>query len=403
MSFHTRFIRFYFVTVTVACAAACLFATAPAAAQSSRNAAWWADASRILAGEDPTAGSALGKLANEPAVAQHRKQLAQSWSQFEASRLKPALRFSQAEIARQSQRSGPVFYPFSGPDALFALAMFPHAEDFALVGLEPVGDLPDLAALSAVDLAESLTEMRRSLRSITAYSFFMTNQMRSEFGKNRFSGVTPILLLFIARHGFIVQAVEPVIMEPDASLTPVAAGGLKNLAADRVPGVRIKFLKPGETIPRTLHYFRADLSNGGLARVSQPLKWAAKFAPKATYIKAASYLMHNAHFSNVRDFILASTEMVVQDDSGIPLRLFTTEHWDHAYFGTYDGPIRLFAKYQQNDLLKAYESFGRPLEFGIGYDFQAKTSNIQRFIRKRAAVRTGAVTPPAANLVVVAG
>ena len=178
-------------------------------------------------------------------------------------------------------------------------------------------------------------------------------------------------------------------------MVTVAAGGLKNLPAERVPGVRIRFVKPGEKTPRTLYYFRTDLSNGGLSRVPQALKWTANFAPKATYLKAASYLMHNAHFSSVRDFILATTEMVVQDDSGIPLRSFATETWDYAYFGTYDGPIRLFAKYQQNDLQKAYEKFGRPLEFGIGYDFRAKTSNIQRFIRKRDTVRTGAIAPAA--------
>jgi hypothetical protein len=353
-------------------------------AQAARSAAWWTDAGRILAGETPEAGSVLGKIARQPAVQRHQGAFARSWSQFEASRLKPAMKFAQDEIATLPQAAGPVYYPFSGPDAMYALGMFPHATAFALAGLEPVGELPDLGALSDADLNTSLAELRRSLRSISEYSFFRTNDMRAEFSKNQFSGVTPILLLFITRQGFAVQSVEQVVMEPDASLRVTNVAGLQNLAADRVPGVRIRFMKPGDTAARTLYYFTADLSDQGLTRVPQPLKWAANFAPKATYIKSASYLMHTAQFSKVRDFITAKTELIVQDDSGIPVRHFPAANWERTFFGAYDGPIQLFANRYQQDLRDAYNASAKPLEFGIGYDYQAKTSNIQRFVRKRA-------------------
>jgi hypothetical protein len=384
MTFIASITRIVAATLSVAG----LLATAPALAQTARNAAWWMDASRILAGEAPNAGSPLAKLAHERAVDQHRKAFARSWAQFEASRLKPAMRFSQGEVTAQMQGAGPVFYPFSGPDALYALAMFPQASDFMLVGLEPVGDLPDLGALSDADLAESLVELRRSMRSIITFSFFQTNDMRAELGKNRFSGVTPILMLFIARHGFSVQGVEPFTLEPDASLRVTDAAALQDLPPQRVPGVRIRFVKPGETKVRTLSYLRADLSNGGLAGAAQALKWVANAAPRATYLKAASYLMHTAHFSKVREFILATTDMVVQDDSGIPLRFFTGEKWGSAFYGTYDGPIKLFANRYQEDLRTAYATAGNRLDVGIGYDHRVKTSNIQRFLRKSGPAQT---------------
>jgi hypothetical protein len=348
-----------------------------------RSAAWWADAGRILAGEAPEAGSVLGKIAHQPAVQRHGGAFARSWSQFEASRLKPAMKFAQDEIATLPQAEGPVYYPFSGPDAMYALGMFPHASAFALAGLEPVGELPDLGALSDADLDASLAELRRSLRSISAYSFFRTNDMRAEFSKNQFSGVTPILLLFVTRQGFAVQNVEQVVIEPDASLRVTNVAGLQNLLADRVPGVRITFIKPGEAKARTLYYFTADLSDQGLTRVPQPLKWAANFAPRATFIKSASYLMHTAQFAKVRDFITAKSELIVQDDSGIPVRYFPAAGWERTFFGAYDGPIQLFANRYQQDLREAYSASAKPLEFGIGYDYQAKTSNIQRFVRKR--------------------
>ena len=354
--------------------------------QIKRNAAWWTDAGRILAGEVPNASSTLGKIANQPSVQRHRGAFLRSWSQFEAARLKPAMKFAQDEITKLPQATGPIYYPFSGPDAMYALGMFPNATSFALAGLEPVGELPDISALSDADLDASLAEVRRSLRSLSTYSFFRTNDMRAEFSKNQFSGVTPILLLFITRQGFAVQNVEQVIMEPDASLRVTDAAGLQKLPAERIPGVRISFIKPGETKARTLYYFKADLSDQGLANVAQPLKWAAEFAPKATYLKSASYLMHTAHFSQVRNFILARTELIVQDDSGIPMRFFSSTSWDRTFFGSYDGPIRLFANRYQKDLREAYATSAKPLEFGIGYDYQAKASNIQRFVRKRMAL-----------------
>lgn len=368
-------------------------------AVSARGAAWWTDAGRILAGEVPNAGSALAKIANNASVQQHRAAFGNSWSQFEASRLKPAMNFARAEIAPQPQARGPVYYPFSGPDAMYVLGMFPNATQFALAGLEPVGELPDLGALSDGDLNASLTELRRSLRSLKTFSFFQTNHMRDEFARNRFSGVTPILLLFIARQGYAVHNVEQVLMEPDASLRVTNVAGLQNLPEGRVPGVRVTFVKPGDARLRTLFYFSADLSDGGLEKVPQPLKWAADFAPKATYIKSASYLLHTAHFSKVRNFIIARSELIVQDDSGIPMRYFPPANWERTFFGTYDGPIRLFANRYQRDLFEAYAASARPIDFGIGYDHQAKASNIQRFVRKRGLAldnRIAGTTPPPA-------
>ncbi|MEO7404892.1 MAG: hypothetical protein ABIU95_14590, partial [Burkholderiales bacterium] len=50
--------------------------SAAAAAESAnvtRSAAWWTDASRMLAGLDMNAGSELAALAKRPSVDQHRK------------------------------------------------------------------------------------------------------------------------------------------------------------------------------------------------------------------------------------------------------------------------------------------------------------------------------------------
>ena len=79
----------------------------PVAAQTARDPSWWTDASRILAGEEPNAGGELGRLAKQPSVLQHRAAFVGAWSQFEASRLKPAMKFAYAEIVPQAASKGP--------------------------------------------------------------------------------------------------------------------------------------------------------------------------------------------------------------------------------------------------------------------------------------------------------
>ena len=357
--------------------------TNPAAKpQSTRSVAWWTDAARLLAGLEPSASSELAALAQRAPVEQHRRAFKAAWDGFEKGRLAPAMAFARTEIAPLAAAKGPIYYPFSGPDAMYALALFPDATEFALAGLEPVGDLPDFTRFDDATLNASFAELRRSLNSIKAFSFFRTNDMRSEFGNNRFSGVTPILMLFIARHGYAINSVMPVVMEADASLREVQAGALRTLRANQVPGVQIRFQKPGEPRERTLYYFAADLSDQGLAKNAQALKWSEGFAPSATYLKSASYLMHKSYFSVVRGFIISRSALIVQDDSGIPLRFFADTAWDRTLYGVYHGPIPLFANWNQPDLRVAYQKQARSLDFGIGYDFQARTSNIQKFVRR---------------------
>jgi len=41
-----------------------------------------------------------------------------------------------------------------------------------------------------------------------------------------------------------------------------------------------------------------------------------------SYFKATSYMTHKAQFSMIRDQVLAKSDAILQDDSGIPYRFF---------------------------------------------------------------------------------
>jgi hypothetical protein len=110
--------------------------------------------------------------------------------------------------------------------------------------------------------------------------------------------------------------------------------------------------------------------------------------PVKTYLKSASYLLHNAYFSEARNSILKNSNLVLQDDSGIPIRYFDNEKWNRQLFGTYDKPINLFKTRFQEDLKLLYDSTDKekikPLQFGIGYDYKPNESNLMLFTKIQA-------------------
>jgi hypothetical protein len=94
-------------------------------------------------------------------------------------------------------------------------------------------------------------------------------------------------------------------------------------------------------------------------------------------LKAASYLMHGNHFNHVREFLLNNSNVVLEDDSGIPYRFFTPDKWSMQFFGRYLGPIGTFKQHPQPDLARAFaEANPPPLEFAFGYQWHPSRSSL---------------------------
>ena len=59
---------------------------------------------------------------------------------------------------------GTVYYPFGGPDLLHVSAMFPQARNYALMGLESVGEVPPLESLPPEEVLGALESFRQRAR-----------------------------------------------------------------------------------------------------------------------------------------------------------------------------------------------------------------------------------------------
>jgi APA family basic amino acid/polyamine antiporter len=337
------------------------------------------DTAKFLAGMELEANSNLANLAQSSAWVEYHNTLENAWQKLEAQQLSPIKDWSGTELRFLSQTNKSIFYPFGGPDFLYAHTFFPNAHDYVLIGLEPVGKLPDLTALSEGEIAQKLQEMNGAMYSLLQFSFFQTKSMRVDLADK---GVLPILFLFLARTHNQILSLDYVGLDKDGNINVYPDGNIDNAY---FKGVKISFTQAGKPEPQYLYYFSLDLSNTGF-QSSPALKNFADKLLKApiTYTKAASYLMHDNSFSQIRDFVLARSSAVLEDDSGLPIRYFDPNQWKLQLYGTYTRPIALFNEEYQSDLAKMYSTDPnvRSLNFGIGYKYRADESNLMLAVKK---------------------
>jgi hypothetical protein len=343
------------------------------------------DTARFLAGMQPSADSPLMPLTRDPAWQHHAKFFDTAFAQLDQHQLSRIHAWADANLAAPRPT---MFYMFSGPDFLYADAFYSKATTYVLAALEPPGAVPDLTKLSRGSIESGLANVEHSLSSILSFSFFITKHMKVDLHASQINGALPIIYVFMARSGKTLKSVEAVGLDDKGTLLTGADAG-RAVAH----GARIIFAG-GDGVEKTLYYFSTDLSNSGV-KASGFLKFCDTLAPGNSLIKSASYLLHAGNFSAVRDWLLANSTTIIQDDSGIPLADYSARKWRFFPFGRYAGPISEFAgRYQQ----QYAELFARaqPIDFGIGYRWRSHESNLL------LSVRTAADEPATAETTSVA-
>ncbi|MEM1441450.1 MAG: hypothetical protein AAGF67_03855 [Verrucomicrobiota bacterium] len=307
----------------------------------------------------------------------HKSALDKDFKSHQERVLFPMTEWSNASLTQNLVEGSVVRYLFSGPDILHAYHMFPSAETFIMCGLEPVGEIPDLSELNTGNASKALGEVRTSLGEIINLSFFRTKDMKDDLQFATFRGTTPIIMIFLARSGQYIKGLEFLELNSDGTIT---SKGLDSKGAD---GVKIDFGPQRLQQKKTVYYFSSDLSDSGFDS-SGFETWLETFPKANSYLKAASFLMHQSWFTKVRKHLIEYSNQLVQDDSGIPFRYFKADEWYVDLFGVYTGPIELFAEYYQADMRAAYQSRKKPLDFGTGYKWRKGQSNLMRFVRQDA-------------------
>jgi hypothetical protein len=323
-------------------AATSVFAQQPAPALQASSASL-NDTARFLAGL-PVTGP-LEPLTHDPAWQEHAAAVNEAWLRKGRMQITPIRQWMATNAPDFHRSTDTAFYMFSGPDFLYASIFFPDASTYILAGLEPVGNVPDIMTLPADAFANDLIALRNSMSTILRFQYFITKDMRADLGRGNIGGTLPILYVFLARLGYSIDEVTYV--------------------TSPAPGVKIVFSRGAQ--PQTLYYFKTDLSGGNSAF----LRWCAARGPGVSLLKAASFLMHGDGFAGVRNFLLQNSRVIIQDDSGIPLRDFP-KGWSVSCYGRYVPHKEEFAKYYQPDLAALYGQNPppAPIDFAFGYHWQ---------------------------------
>ncbi len=274
-----------------------------------------------------------------------------------------------------------LFYPFGGPDFLNANIFYPNANSYILIGLEPVGLLPELCSMSTKQVDKYLNDVSYSLKDIFKRSYFITGNMIDALKKSSVNGTLPVISLFIKWNGYNIVSIRNIGI--DSSGTWQFTDSLKTTRGI-TQGVKVDFAADTGRKVQSVFYFQTDISDAGLKNNSGFRKYLASLPECYTYLKAASYLMHGYEFSMIRNTIFEKSKTILQDDSGIAYKLFDKSLWNIQLYGRYQRPGSEFSWINETDLAEAYKDPSvKPVPFTLGYNWRTQAINMLYAVKKQ--------------------
>lgn len=341
---------------------------------------------RFIAGLTQLNSNSYTALESDAYWEQYKISMDYNWDKMHKSRLSKMERWQDSVFAPLQNDSLPLFYPFSGPDFLHAYYLYPNAPVYVLAALEPIVELPDFGTIRVKQRDLFLDSLGRSLRDIFQKSYFITKHMEEDL--KRINGVLPLLYFFIERTGHEMLSQEFISLDSSGLETQVP---FKKLHWQTTRGVKLVFRNLQTRKIKTLYYFSASISNGGLRERPELITFLTHHAPFNTFVKSASYLMHYSSFTEIKKLLLTHSENIFQDDTGIPYADFkkSLNMTVHLY-GEYVKPIKDFddSRYQA-DLDSAYQvsSNRAPLPFSLGYHWWTTKQHYMLVSKTRVETR----------------
>lgn len=333
---------------------------------------YYNNVAKYIAGIMPdTAKAPFNTLSRKPQWVSYAKGFDTLWKSVEKNSLSKIKLWADTELTLMRKETKTLFYPFSGPDFLYANTFYPGASRYYLFGLERTGSIPDINKLTDQSMNSLFISINKALNEILKLSFFITKEMNSNLNNQNIDGVLPVIMLFMARTGNTIKDIRNANIGPDGKVT-VADTFISHKGYNHYnKGVEITFCPAGkDSLNKKLYYFPADFTDSALTYKNTGCKAFLNNIDTnvTTLVKSASYLMHNNLFTFIRNTVLSKSKFLLQDDSGIAYRFFDKTKWDIQLYGTYENPIPVFKYTLQSDIRAAYKTYGsKTFNFKYGY------------------------------------
>ena len=341
------------------------------------------DTARFLAGMPGREGSPFKPLEERPGWIQHARELDASWNHLDTGNLALMREFAAKVLGVPEVRDSVLFYPFSGPDTLTLMTLFPNNRTYIMVALEPAGTLPPIEQFKRADADKQLALLRETVDSVLRRSFFITRDMDRQFRGQVTDGLVPPIIHLLVRSRCQILGLRYVRLDEQGNVVErparyTAPGSILN------KGVEIEFIREGAAETKKLYYFSANLADERFRNNKPFHAFLERRHGVASFFKGTSYMPHQKGFTAICQEVLDNSKAILQDDSGLPFRLFDARKWDVQLYGKYDKPYGSFAYLEQPDLKKAYLGPAtHELTFRIGYGYSRIPSNLQ-FATRRA-------------------
>jgi hypothetical protein len=306
------------------------------------------------------------KFRNDRLYKDYVKFIDDEWKRLETESLSKIEEWALKNISPHTRAVDTVFYPFGGPDVAYVLKFFPMAKEYILVGLEKVGKFDDIKR--SLENPDITINLKKALRSYLRGGYFITSEMSHNLCNNFLKGSLYVILFQLAKLNFRINLVEELCIDMD--------GNVVQRGKDMLDCVRITFTGRNDSSLKYIYYVRANLDNRN--KLLHGLKKFVKKSPFCTFLKSASYALHDRTLSEFKKFILCNTQCVLQDDSGLPFDDFFDKEWNKYVFGTYLEPtLPIFKIYKQNSLVEFYQKANVvEIPFKIGYGYNQKRPNL---------------------------
>jgi len=318
---------------------------------------------RILAGlnVDP---SELGSL-DTAATERHIERVERHWQRWEDEIGAPMAAWRDENLTYNAGER--VFYPFSGPDFITAHRLYPNASHYTLVAKQSAGRVPDLEARNPGfrAIARLFDENTEQFGRI---GFFVTAELNDQFSRGSavVEGLTPMIMVMVAREGYTVQRVEPIRINDDGTDVMLHDGDWGNRRTWDSARFTTTRDATGEEV--IVDYVYLDLANSNLDDAPTELAWLNRVAQARVVFKAASHLPQYETFSTVVGAILDNAISIVQDETAVEYSTLN-ERFETRLFGAFDVPNRNFSRRLQRSLAAAFDERDDavPLDFTYGY------------------------------------
>ncbi|HBS06856.1 MAG TPA: hypothetical protein DEA96_17935 [Leptospiraceae bacterium] len=306
----------------------------------------------------------VARIIRLPHYQDHVRQMNAFWTTVDQKRVAPMTAWWRAELSPRMDgiKTDTALYPLSGGDLLNFKLIYPDAKRYIMIAMEKPGRMPAPDSMTDPQLQEGLYSVRKMLGNIALTGYFFSRWMNWYMNPEKygFYGTLPTVSVFLVRLGHRIESVDQTCINEQGKLVTESNPCY-------LPGYRISFIDGNTDEKKELFYHSTRIDNDLFSESTARGRYIQSLGKVAVMMKAAVYLFHRPAHQAGAQYLLEHSEVIVQDDSGIPYGRFDRDRWDITLYGTYRYPLPGMGVYPQQDLIRAYGQGSEHLPFAYGY------------------------------------